>query len=113
MKTPEDMTPLEINQEVAALEGQRGKIVARLYSLRLRLALDACPYRVGEILVNRHGQRARINHITSASQYSVGPLYSLRGVYLKKDGAPARNPGRDNTRSRICRFDSWDKWKPT
>lgn len=111
MKKPEDMTPAEINAEIEDLEEQRGNINARLGALRLRLALVACPYQVGEVLANRHGDSGRIVEIYASRNIAVNQGYALRGVYLKKDGSPARNPGRDNTRLRICDFNSWEDWK--
>jgi len=109
MKRPEDMTPTEINAEINDLEEQRGHISERLGALRFRLALDACPYQVGDVLVNRMGERARVDQI-GPGEYFRG-VYRLFGVYLKADGTPARNPGRDNTRPRTCRFNSWEDWK--
>ena len=109
LKKPENMTPAEINREIGKLEEGRGKIIGRLGALRLRLALDACPYQVGEILVNQRGDRARIDNIGTSKHY--GEKYQLSGVYLKKDGTPAVNPGRDNDRPRACHFEEYDKWK--
>ena len=111
MKKPEDMTPAEINAEIEDLEEQRGTISGRLGALRLRLALDACPYQVGEILVNRNGDRSRIVEIYASRNVSISQGYAMRGFYLKKDGSPAMNPGRDNTRPRICEFYEYEDWK--
>ena len=105
MKLPEAMTPAEINAEILDLEEKRGTIVRRLGALRLRLALDACPYHAGEVLINRHGERARIDEIYADDGYA------LSGIYLKKDGTPAMNPGRDNQRPRACLFHDWEDWK--
>jgi len=110
MKKPEDMTPQEIKTEIAELESQIGTRQARRGALRLRLALDACPYQVGEVLVNRQGERGRIDEIC-ASQSVLHEGYAMRGVYLKKDGTVAMNPGRDNTRPRTCGFYNWEDWK--
>lgn len=111
MKKPEDMTPAEIKAEIADLVERRGEIDGRLGALRLRLALDACPYQVGEVLVNRQGERARIDEIRASSSVLHEGGYALSGIYLKKDGTPAMNPGRDNERPRQCNFNSWDQWK--
>jgi prepilin-type N-terminal cleavage/methylation domain-containing protein len=111
-KNPEDMMPDEINTEISMLETQRAQINARLGALRLRLALDACPYQVGEVLVNRQGERARIDEVFAPQNILTRDRgYAMRGVYLKKDGTPAMNPGRDNTRPRSCPFSTWDDWK--
>jgi len=112
MKKPEDMTPQEINAAIAELESQIGTRQVRHGALRLRLALDPCPYQVGEVLVNRQGERGRIDEIY-ASQSVLHEGYAMRGVYLKKDGTPQMNPGRDNQRPRLCPFYSWEDWKRT
>ncbi len=112
LKKAEDMTPDEINAELDTLEEWQSGLIQRMAELRRRLALDACPYKEGEVLVSIHGERARIESI-SATQGPRGK-YKLCGVYLKADGSPARNPGRDNTRPRACQFYEWDKWqRPT
>lgn len=110
MKKPEDMTPQEIAQELSELEAQINTRQARHSHLRRRLALDACPYHVGEILVNRHGDRGRIDEIGASTSVLHGS-YAMRGVYLRKDGTPAVNPGRDNYRPRFCGFMEWEDWK--
>lgn len=110
MKTPEDMTPQEINAEISNLRTQREQISGRLHALRLRLALDACPYQVGEVLVNRTGERGRIDEIGIPGNLD-GQAFSLSGVYLKKDGTVAMNPGRDNLKPRFNPFYSWEEWK--
>lgn len=109
MKKFEDMTHAEINAEIDALEEQRGRINDYLGELRRRLALDACPYQVGDVLVNKNGERARIDEI-GADKIHRGQ-YRLVGLYLKADGTPARNPGRDNTSFRFCPFHEWNGWK--
>jgi len=109
MKKPEDMTPAEIKAEIEDLGKRLSEGNARLFRLRLRLALDACPYQVGEVLVNRLGQRGRVDAI-HAQQYG-GEGYQLSGIWLKKDGTPAMNPGRDNTSPRVNGFSSWEEWK--
>lgn len=113
MKKPEDMTPQEIKDEIFDLQSQIGTRQVRLGVLCLRLALDACPYQVGEVLINQHGERARIDDIRAPSIYGggFGKGYRMVGVYLKKDGTPAMNPGRDNQRPRACLFYDWEDWK--
>lgn len=109
MKKPEDMKPQEINDEIKVLVARQSDDHAREYQLRLRVALDACPYKIGETLVNRRGEKARVDGIGIPSWRNEE--YSLSGVYLKADGTPAMNPGRDNKRPRVCNFDSMDEWK--
>ena len=113
MKNPEDMTPQEIAQEIADLESQIGTRQVRRSKLRQCQANRACPYAVGDVLVNRQGVRARIDEIQPPSFGGREKAYSISGVYLKKDGTPQVNPGRDNTRPRACSFSFWEGWKPT
>lgn len=109
MQNLEEMTPEQIKAELSILQSRRNELDARIYGLRLRLAIYDCPFQVGETLVNRGGERARIDGIGPSQHRRAS--YSMRGVYLKKDGTPAMNPGRDNTRPRHCEFYEWDEWR--
>jgi hypothetical protein len=112
MKKPEDMTPHEIKDEIEILVARQAEDHGREYQLRLRLALDACPYKIGDVLVNRRGERARVDSIGIPSWRHN--QFSISGVYLKADGTPWKNPGRDNNRPRSCGFDIQEDWsRPT
>ena len=101
MKKPEDMTPTEINAEILQLEEQRADIVARLGALRLYCARNVCPYRTGEVLVNKGGQRAVVKEIY-ARPPGYGDAYGMRGTYLLKNGTEGK---------RACHFYEWNDWK--
>lgn len=109
MKKPEELTPAELKAEIEALEIQKAATDERLDALLLRRALDACPYQVGDVLINFHGERARIDNI-SAPHYG-GEGYDLEGVYLKKDGSPQGNPGGGSSKLyRHCSFTEYEHW---
>lgn len=109
MANAEDMGLEEVNTKIESLEGIIGTLQGRLGRLKQRRADLTCPFKVGDVLIDYQGQRARITEIRTTSRY--GETYALAGVYLNKNGSVARNPGRDNDKPRYCVFYSFNEWK--
>lgn len=106
------MTNEELMAEIDRLENKRGELRVQVGRLCQTLAARTCPYKVGDVLVSRGGEHARIDEIRGAEPGTTyGPLYRMSGVYLKNDGTPAMNPGRRNTMPRVCGFREWDEWR--
>lgn len=100
-KDPADMTTVELADEIHRLVIKHREYEDRIGDLRKIQALQACPFKVGEILVDKKGQRAVIRNIGPHSWWG-GDGYGMTGVYLKKDGTEGK---------RRCQFYNWDKWK--
>jgi hypothetical protein len=58
------------------------RVNARVNELKLALAIAQCPYKIGDIVVNKKGKRARITEITTGYQ-----TYQLIGATIRKDGS--------------------------
>jgi len=84
----------------------------RIRDLKKERAELCCPFQVGEILVNKHGERAQVESIEpGADRYGRGNAdYSLRGFFVKKDGTPWKASGRGRDHTRGCDFDLYGPW---
>jgi len=108
-----------LTEELADLKSRREKafdMIIRPFDVCIskaerERALLVCPFEVGDILVNFHGERAQVETIEPPTSYNGDQGYNLTGFYVKKDGTPAMNPGRDNTRPRICTFWLYEPWQ--
>lgn len=98
---PSEMTVDEMRAEVKRLEDRRGEIGNQIGEISQNLATLICPYSVGDVLVNKKGERARIKRIRY-SGFEFGCGYLLNGVYIKKDGSDG---------IRRCHFYGTDAWK--
>ena len=93
-----DKTPFD--DEINNLETRIGVAGTELGILKKKRAEYFCPYKVGQILVNKKGQRVEITAILSGWSF---PDYKLKGQHILKSGE----------RSQITRtLYDWDDWKP-
>ena len=94
----------EIDDRIDELETKHRLIGQEIAVLRQKRALDACPYKVGQVMVlttsGRKGQRARITAITP--DYNRAG-YRLRGAVLKQDGTDGK---------RTTELYGFEEWKP-
>lgn len=64
------------------------------------LAIAVCPYKIGDVLVDRLGRQARVTKITGGNGYSYE--YKLFGVNVKKDGS-------DGAAHELAWWNDWKK----
>ena len=88
----------QFDQEIAELDSQRKGIVARLSILRQNRAESLCPFKVGDLMNDNRGRKAKITDI-SPGYFSTD--FELSGNRIKKDG----------TEGRDMRLYDWDNWK--
>ena len=89
---------MTLDEQIRALEEQIDELSEKLKNLKREKAMLLCPYRIGEILVDRHGRQARLINILSSSWQD----YRMVGVFLKKDGTEGKRTGE---------LYPWDGWK--
>ena len=86
------------NQRIAELDDE---ITARemvLRDLKQQRAEYHCPFKLGDILVDKNNRKCRLAQISP--DYYDG--YTLKGRYLKKDGTPGQ---------RAKSLWDWDEWQ--
>ena len=86
----------ELNERIATLEGQKEQIQAELNPLYQQRAEDSCPFKVGDILVDERGRRARLMKIRPGWR----GVPSMWGQFLRKDGSEGRE-------GELYGFDGW------
>lgn len=94
-----DKTPFD--DEIDRLETRIGTAETELVILKRKRAEYLCPYKLGQILVSKKGQRAEVTAIFPGWSWSVG--YELKGRYILKNGKPGLV---------IHKLYEWDDWKP-
>src|SRR5487761_2366167 len=104
-------TELELfESELKDLKTRRDRVMGLIFDplntrirvLEQKLAELKCPFQVGDVLVNDRGDRAQVETIEPPTGHGDDKDYSLSGFYVKKNGKPWKNPGRDNQRPRVC-----------
>jgi len=89
---------MTLDKQIKALEEQIDELREKLKNLKQEKAELLCPYRVGEILVDKHGRQAKLATIIPSSWQD----YEMIGTFLKKDGTEGKRTGE---------LYSWDGWK--
>ena len=87
------------NKRIAELEDEITVRETELKDLRQQRADYYCPFKVGDVLIDRHGKKCVLTRI-SAGYFGDG--YRLRGRNIKKDGALGL---------RVNSLYDWDEWR--
>ena len=94
-----DRSPTEYDAQIAELITQEEKLCQQREGLEQLRAEQLCPFKVGDVLIDRRGHKAVVKAIFAPSWQSEG--YAMRGAMLRKDGSEGR----------IAKLYIWDKWK--
>lgn len=72
-----------MKEELEKLDKQIAELSAQRSVVRQKIAEEACPFHVGQTIVDKHGVRARVSRIVWAAWHTPYKLFAHK---LKKNG---------------------------
>ena len=92
-------SPTEYDDKIAELITQEEALRLERLGLEFLRALALCPFKVGDVLIDRRGHKAVLKEISASSWQPES--YAMRGAMLRKDGSEGR----------IAKLDIWAEWE--
>jgi hypothetical protein len=71
-----------LREEVKKKTNEVNKAFDKLHEAEEALALAVCPFKIGQVIINNNGRKARVRRITRGY-----PEFKIYGANIKKDGS--------------------------